>query len=142
MRLTRSRENQEQLFFQEIEMKLKNLLSVTFVLLIVSLLVVTPVFAGNDEECSHADRHTIASLRACVVHAVDMKHIDNQGVANSLLAKLDTALAASKRGQTHVVVAKLKAFIHEVEAQAGKHIDGMHVEHMVMHTQKVIQDLS
>jgi len=63
-------------------------------------------------------------------------------VANSLLAKLDAAQAAVDRGQTSVAINKLQAFINEVQAQAGKHIDSMHAQHMVMHAQLVIQALS
>jgi hypothetical protein len=122
-------------------MKTKHLRYVTFILVIVSLLSVTPVFASDGEECTHPE-HTIQSLRDCVVHATEMGHIDNQGIANSLLVKLDAAQAAFGRGQTRVAVAKLEAFIHEVEAQAGKHIEAMHAEHMIMHAKEVIQALS
>lgn len=121
-------------------MKKQNLLYITFVLVIVSLLSVTPVFASDDEQCPHPE-YTIRALRACVAHAVEMGHIDNQGVAKSLLAKLDAAQAAYDRGQLQVAVATLTAFIHEVEAQAGNHIDAMHADHMVMHAQHVIHAL-
>ncbi len=33
------------------------------------------------------------------------------------------------------------AFIHEVQAQVGKHIEQEHAEHLVMHAQVVIQAL-
>ena len=122
-------------------MKKQRLLSVTFVLVVVSLLAVTPVFANAEGECSHA-ASTVASLRDCVTHAAEMGHIDNQGVGNSLLAKLDAAQIALDRQQTPVAVAKLEAFLHEVEAQAGKHIDKEHAEHMAMHAQDIIKGLS
>ena len=121
-------------------MKTKNLRYVTFVLVVVSLLSVTPVVASDGDECPHHEA-TVPSLRACVVHAAEMGYIDNQGVANSLLTKLDAAQAALDRGQNHVAVAKLKAFIHAVEAQAGKHIDAHHAAHMVMHANEVINAL-
>jgi hypothetical protein len=85
---------------------------------------------------------TISSLRACVQHAADEGFIDNQGVTNSLLAKLDAAQAALDRGQTGVAINLLNAFIHEVQAQAGKHIQQEHAQHLVMHAQLVIQALS
>lgn len=59
-------------------MKKQRLLSVTFVLVVVSLLAVTPVFANAEGECSHA-APTVASLSDCVTHAAKMGHIDNQG---------------------------------------------------------------
>lgn len=122
-------------------MKTKNLRYVTFVLVVVSLLSVTPVFASEGEQCLHPE-HTIQALRDCVAHAAEMGHINNQGVAKSLLAKLDAAQAALDHEQTQVVVATLEAFIHEVEAQAGKHIEAVHADHMIMHAQHVIHGLS
>ena len=42
------------------------------------------------------------------------------------MAKLDAAQAAFDRGQTHVAVNLLNAFINEVNAQSGKHIAADH----------------
>ena len=44
----------------------------------------------------------------------------NNGIANSLCAKLDAAAAAAARGQSKVETNNLRAFDHEVAAQAGK----------------------
>lgn len=120
-------------------MKTKNLRYIAFVLLLVNLLSTTPVFAS--EACPHPEP-TIQALQDCVTHASAMGHIDNQGVANSLLAKLTSAQTALAREQPAVAVAKLTAFMHEVEAQAGKHIDAEHAAHMLMHAQAVINGLS
>jgi predicted negative regulator of RcsB-dependent stress response len=95
--------------------------------------------AQATDDCVHAP--TIDSLEACVEHAASQGFITSKGVTNSLLAKLDTAQAALDRGQTAVAVNKLEAFIHEVQAQSGKHIDPMHAQHLVMHAQIVIQAL-
>jgi len=95
--------------------------------------------AQASDECVHEP--TISSLTACVQHAAAEGFIDNQGVTNSLLAKLDAAQAAQDRGQTGTAINLLGAFIHEVQAQAGKHIEATHAEHMVMHAQMVIQAL-
>ena len=84
---------------------------------------------------------TIASLQACVQHAADAGLIDNQGVTQSLLAKLDAAQAAQDRGQSDVAVQVLQAFVREVSAQSSQHIDAMHAAHMIAHTQIVIQAL-
>ncbi len=51
-----------------------------------------------------------------------LDEIDSDGIENSLLAKVDTALAAQGRGQSKVVSNHLTALIHELEAQSGKHI--------------------
>jgi hypothetical protein len=95
--------------------------------------------AQTSDECVHAP--TISSLRTCVQHAADQGFIDNQGVTNSLLAQLDAAQAALDHGQTGAAISLLNAFIHEVQAQAGKHIKQTHAEDLVMHAQMVIQAL-
>ena len=105
----------------------------------VGLLAPGTARAQTSDDCVHAP--TISSLRTCVQHAADQGFIDNQGVTNSLLAKLDAAQAAQDRGQTSLAINQLDAFIHEVQAQAGKHIDPMHAQHLVMHAQMVIQAL-
>ena len=92
--------------------------------------------AQTSDECVHEP--TISSLTACVQHAAAEGFIDNQGVTNSLLAKLDAAQAAQDRGQTETAINLLGAFIHEVQAQAGKHIEQEHAQHLVEHAQLVI----
>jgi hypothetical protein len=94
-----------------------------------------------DDMMCQGDMTTIASLRQCVEHAYAMGDITNGGVAGSLLAKLAAAQAAADRQQNAVAVHLLGAFVSEVLAQAGVHIDPMHAEHMVMHAAMVIQTL-
>ena len=113
---------------------------VLFVSLVgVGLLAPGTARAQTSDDCVHAP--TISSLRTCVQHAADQGFIDNQGITNSLLAKLDAAQAAQDRGQTGAVINLLNAFIHEVQAQAGKHIEQPHAQDLVMHAQLVIQAL-
>jgi len=106
----------------------------------VLLLLAAPAFAAADHTCDHSDT-TIESLHHCVMHAYDMGHITNKGGANSLLTKLDAAQAALDRGQPGVAVNLLHAFIKEVNAQAGKHIEIEHAGHLVDHAQNVITAL-
>lgn len=49
--------------------------------------------------------------------------IDNQGVANSLDAKLENAGNKLANGQTNTAVNILQAFLDELGAQHGKHVD-------------------
>ena len=105
-----------------------------------SVPVAVPASAAAMEDCSHAP--TIAALRSCVQHAIDNGHIDNPGVARSLLAKLDSAQKSVDRSQPAVAINKLEAFIHELDAQAGKHIETEHATHMRTHAQDVITALS
>lgn len=109
-------------------------------LALASLLLATPVLASDGHGCAHD--LTVKSLRDCVIHAAHAGHIDNQGVTQSLLTKLDAALAALGRGQPMVAVDNLKAFVQAVEAQTGKHIAAEHTAHLAMHAQQVIEALS
>jgi hypothetical protein len=114
-------------------------------LIILLAVIVLSAFAGAavpahaQDSCSHEP--TIQSLRECVQHAVMEGHIDNADLAQSLFAKLDAAQSALDRGQPAVAVQILQAFIYEVQAQAGVHIDAEHAVHMVMHAQEIIATL-
>lgn len=111
---------------------------VVLVWLAVSLAFVSRAQAANGMDCEH---DTLESLHHCVQHAAEMGHISNAGVANSLLAKVDAAAGAAARQRTNAAVRILEAFIREVEAQAGVHIDAEHAGHMVMHAEAIIDAL-
>jgi len=121
-------------------MSTMRVLLIALTLLALSLIAPVPARAEAMDDCPH-EAATIQSLRTCAQHAEDLGHIDNQGVASSLLAKLNAAQAAQDRGQTEVVVKVLEAFVREVQAQAGKHILQPHAEHLLMHAQAVIEAL-
>jgi predicted negative regulator of RcsB-dependent stress response len=95
--------------------------------------------AQTGDGCVH--QPTIDSLKMCVKHAAAQGFINSKGVTYSLLAKLDLAEVAVKDDCTSQAIDLLEAFIHEVKAQSGKHIESMHAEHLVMHAQMVIQAL-
>ena len=109
-------------------------------ILAVLLLTAAPASATDAMTCEHSGT-TIASLHHCVMHAYEMGHITNKGVANSLRAKLDAAQAAVDRGQPGVAINLLRAFTNEVNAQGGKHIAADHAGHLVEHARKVIRAL-
>jgi hypothetical protein len=115
------------------------LLLIALTLVVLGLIAPVPARAQAMDDCPH--EATIQSLRACVHHAAEHGHIDNQGVTRSLLAKLDASQAAVDRGQPEVAVNLLAAFVREVRAQAGKHILQEHAEHLLLHAQAVIQAL-
>jgi len=120
-------------------MSTMRVLLIALSLVALGLIAPLPARAQPMDDCPQVA--TIQSLRACVQHAADLGHIDNQGVTLSLLAELDAAQAALDRGQTGVAVKVLEAFVQEVGAQAGTHILQEHAEHLVMHAQAVIQAL-
>ena len=96
---------------------------------------------AHEGECPH-HAPTIESLRMCVEHAFQMGHIDNHGIAASLLAKLDAAQRAADRAQPWVAVNLLEAFIQEAAAQAGEYVEAGNAMHMIMHAEMVIAALS
>ena len=110
---------------------------VVIAFVIFSLVGASPAKAQASDGCLLDT--TVQSLQICVEHAADQGFIDNQGVANSLLAKLGVAQNAVDRYQPTVAINQLQALIREVRAQAGKHIDQIHAEHMIGHAQIVIQ---
>lgn len=106
--------------------------------LALSLSFVSRAHASDGMDCDHS---TVESLYHCVHHAAEMGHISNVGVANSLLVKVAAADDALARQRTNAAVRILVAFINEVEAQAGIHIDAMQAEHMIMHAEMIINGL-
>lgn len=116
------------------------ILSLSLLLAMLTVALAAPTFASEEHMCAH-DMNTVESLHHCVHHALEMGHITNAGVANALQAKLDGAQAALDRGQPDVAINQLNAFVNQVQAQAGVHIDPMHAEHMVMHARMVIAAL-
>ncbi len=111
---------------------------IVLAVLSLSLVAVRPAAAADMTMCEQA---TIQALHQCVTHAYAMGYIDNAGVAQSLLAKLDAAQAAVDRNQPAVAVHLLQAFVREVRVQAGRHIQAAPAAHMIMHAQQVIAAL-
>ena len=67
--------------------------------------------------------------------------ISHHGIANSLKAKLRTAHKSCLSGEIKTVQNKLKAFVHEVSAQRGKHITAEVAELLVNVAEALIQAL-
>src|SRR5512139_3931882 len=103
--------------------------NLSLVLLMAVAFGVSPAGDARAQETCPFDDGTILGLRHCVEHAVDMGFITNDGVALSLLVKIDVAQYAFERGSTRVAVLLIKVFILEVTAQAGRAIDAQHAEH-------------
>jgi hypothetical protein len=80
---------------------------------------------------------SIQSLIAGVNRFYQEGKIDNKGIKNSLLAKLMNAQAQMDKGQVKAALNILKAFINEVEAQSGKHIQ-MEAANMLIADAKAI----
>ncbi len=64
--------------------------------------------------------------------------IKNIGIAISLLAKLDVAEAARNRGRCSTAATLYHAFINELQAQSGKHVDPTAAQIMIADAQYLI----
>ncbi|MEW6088075.1 MAG: C39 family peptidase [bacterium] len=65
---------------------------------------------------------TLTSMKEDVEILFQLEEIDNEGIKNSLLKKLETAVQAMDKGDTNTIENILGAFKNEIEAQKGKHI--------------------
>ena len=122
-------------------MKLR--LTAIFLLLfaISGMFVPGPALAMDGHDCSHDHVATVESLINHVTHAAAHGHIDNVGIATALLATLDAVQTAVELGQSKAATGSLLAFIAQVEAQSGRHIDADHAPHLVMHAEMVLEKL-
>jgi hypothetical protein len=102
--------------------------------------LLAPYPSAADDECPNHEP-SVAALRTCVEHAFAAGHITSAGVAAGLLAKLDAAQGALDRGQPNTAAAQLQAFIREVQAQGGRHIEPPHDRHLLMHAEAVLAAL-
>ncbi len=117
-------------------------LLVAVTVLVLSTLVAGPVLADTMTcDASMGDMTTIQSLIDCVNHAISSGYVSDPAVAQALLATLNAANAAQLHGNTWTAINNLNAFISQVQAQSGVHIDPDHATHMIMHAQMVIADL-
>lgn len=116
---------------------------VTFLLalVILSLVGARPALAEAGMQCTQ-EMSTVGSLQMCVQHAYEQGLIDNGGAAQSPIAKLAAAQMAVERGEPAVAINILQAFVQEVEAQTGKHIQADHAMHMAHHAEMVIAALA
>jgi hypothetical protein len=67
-------------------------------------------------------RVTFESAKEEVQLLLNLSLIDNPGIANSLIQKLEAAKAAKDRSQTNAAKNILNAFLNELEAQKEKHV--------------------
>ena len=71
---------------------------------------------------SQSDSAIIEMLLEYIIEANENGDIDNSGVANSLISKLETAQKQLEAEKPKQAVNALNAFLNELDAQQGKHI--------------------
>ena len=84
---------------------------------------------------------TSGELRSSIQVASDLNWIDNKGILNSLMKKLENAEAAFARGQIKTTINELNAFINEVKAQKGKHIKEEAADILINDAQSLIEQI-
>ena len=84
---------------------------------------------------------TSQSLVSAVNRFTSEGKIDNSGIQNSLLKKLENAQKDIDKGKLDTAINKLQAFITEVQAQSGKHITEDAANLLIADTQWVIDHL-
>lgn len=67
--------------------------------------------------------------------------IDNDGIMNSLFAKLNQAEEAINKGKSKQAKNVLEAFINEVKAQEGKHINAEFVNQLIEDARYIIEHI-
>jgi hypothetical protein len=78
------------------------------------------------------------SIKADVTSALASGAIDNGGIANSLLVKLDGAAVERAAGHCSGAANHYNAFINEVNAQSGKHIAAATAAQLVSEAQFLV----
>jgi len=108
-----------------------------------TLMVTAVDFYGNTatQSVTFSVMATPDSLAAGVKRLFEEGKIDNAGIADSLLQKLDAVQAALARGNTKAAMNVLTAFINEVNAQSGKHITPEAAMLLVTDAQWIIEQL-
>src|SRR5439155_7593273 len=84
---------------------------------------------------------TIEGLECAVHRGVGLSLVARQQ-ENPLIAKLEAAKASRDRGNTTPEINQLQAFVHDVEAQRGKKIDGAFADRLIGWTNDLISRLS
>jgi pimeloyl-ACP methyl ester carboxylesterase len=85
---------------------------------------------------------TLESLQGTVERLCTLGLIDNRGVCNALVQKIQAAIRKRDSGQLQVAAANVNAFINQVEAQTQKHIPTQAAALLVADAQYVTQHLT
>ena len=108
-----------------------------------TLMVVAEDYYGNMATLSVTFSVTgnVQNLISIVNRLLAEGKIDNAGIANSLIKKLENAQKSLDKGQLKAAVNQLNAFINEVQAQSGKHIAADAASLLIADAQYIIAHL-
>jgi hypothetical protein len=85
---------------------------------------------------------TIEDLIAYINEAYKTGSVNNKGIANSLISKLETARAQLDKGKSKQAINALEAFLNELEAQRGKHVNIDAYEYLRENVMSIIEQIS
>ncbi len=85
---------------------------------------------------------TFDGTLADIANSSQLGLIDNNGIAQSLTAKIQAAAAAAQRGQQKTSGNMLNAFSDEVRAQSGKHVSSLAAQVLLEDSDSLIRELS
>jgi len=84
---------------------------------------------------------SVTGLIDAIDEGVENGSIDNRGIARSLIAKLEACQKKIGTGQNETAVNILYAFINQVRAQRGKHIQANFADELIERANSFIKDL-
>lgn len=87
----------------------------TYIVTITSGTVITGKDFGNFHSI-------LESLNTNVIDLRKLGEINNDGIENSFLAKVNAAMISRNKGQPDVVLNQLQALLNEIKAQSNKHV--------------------
>jgi hypothetical protein len=85
---------------------------------------------------------TIEDLIAYINKSYKTGSINNKGIANSLISKLETARVQLDKGKSKQAINALEAFLNELEAQKGKHVTIDVYEYLRENVGAIIEQIS
>jgi hypothetical protein len=110
------------------------------------------VLAARDMAGHTADQSVVFTVTTTISGLIDLKHRlyaeggiygpGAAGIVQSLDAKLEAAQRNVDAGLLQAAINNLQAFIHEVEAQTGKHITSTTAAFMIKDAQQIIASLA
>jgi len=107
----------------------------------VTFSVVKQIGGGGDDDEDEGEPHTQTILITDLINTIQNGSIKNQGIAQSLVAKLLACQQKIDQGQNKTAINILNAFKNHVRAQWGKHIPPGLAEYLIAQADDLIQEL-
>jgi hypothetical protein len=107
----------------------------------VTFSVVKQIGGEGDDDEDEGEPHTQTILITDLINTIQNGSIKNQGIAQSLVAKLLACQQKIDQGQNKTAINILNAFKNHVRAQWGRHIPSRLAEYLIAQADDLIQEL-